>query len=62
MCRLNVGMAQHLRHRFDWHTLTECHGRCECVPCQMESYVLVDAAYIGNLLQIAVELLVSDDR
>lgn len=59
---LDICMSEYLAHRFDGYTLAECHRRCEGVPRQMEREVLLDAADVGNLLQITVEFLIGDDR
>ncbi len=62
LCCLDICVAEHLAHRFDGYTLAECHSGCEGVARQMEREVLLDAADVGNLLQITVEFLIGDDR
>lgn len=58
---LHVGVAEHLAHSLDGHSLAERHGRGEGMACEMKSEVLLDAADFGYLFQIAVHLLVGDD-
>ena len=58
---LDIGMTEHLRYRLDWYPFAKCHGGGEGVAGEVERQVLFDATDVGNLLQIAVELLIGDD-
>ncbi len=59
---LDIGVSQHLRNRFDRNSFTKCHCRGKSMPGQMERNVLIDIAEVCNLLQVAVQLLIGNDR
>lgn len=51
LCGLHIGVAEHLAHGLDGHSLAERHGRGEGVAREVEREVLLDAADFGYLLQ-----------
>lgn len=51
-------MAEHLRNRLDGYTIGQRHCRGERVAGHVECQILVDAAEVGNLLQVGVHLLI----
>ena len=54
LCGLDICVSEHLWYRLDGHSTAEGHGSGEGMSGQMEGQVLLDAADVGYLLQIAI--------